>query len=1205
MLIRLRDPAWSLQPTIRQNKTANSRDGLRRQAACNDNTGCGIIEVRYGAIDGQLLVEGDSVVTHNFELDAGSTQTHEVYFVATDSPCAQCQAELGQESPGCSSFCDTQNRQDAALWDGGHPGNTGHCVWTVIVKDTEAPVLTCPTTITASSISGTDVAGGDLNLAEPLPTDASFNPGQQSGFPHKTLTIQAADVVDNSNEALIVTATIDGQSVSTDQPTQFPIGSTVVTYSATDNSGNVGTCTTTVTVVDIEDPIMQCPSARNLDTDPGQPYVTFELPTPGSGADTGLMDDNSGTVSYVTEIVSQPGSVPAGNADNRFYYGDTQVRYTATDPYGRTESCILSIVVTDREDPVLLCPPDITRSTDSADPTAVASCTGNDDGDGQPCQLNTDLTACAVEGGDCVYAPDHINVGYPHKALPVVGTDATVTDNAVFGDIPPLIVTASIGGIEISVGTASVDYEFPIGETLVRYYATDLAAHTGNGNTGECFMTVTVEDNEDPYISCPEDVVVPTTPYDANSPIDGRASENLSGAPNAVVTLVAATVRDNSAEILAVGGPTGDTFFDIGVHSLMYASSDSHGQTSQCTMTVTVEDVEPPILVCPDDVTLNLFDAPDANSVGLAYLELSVADLSGARQVVVTDNNDLPNVLVPVAAVTAPDKAPGVPHGTTVDITSSSHRFYCCTNSPTIVTFTAVDGDQNVGECTMTVTVVDVQDPILTCSSLADLYTHPLTMAEPSGLPYHTLTMAGPSIADNSREDLVAQAVIVQADRIADNLDGTVDAQSMLVTPVQITYDAQTQSYEHNFYIGTSTVRFIAIDSTGRSGSCEIEVTVIDNEAPVVVGSVVEGTTRHCIADRTVVRITGTCQDANGDTLDVQPLCEAILVNGQPSTWDNTQGTCTTANGNTYNAREACDLASGLTSAGLTEWLTGHHSWNGLIPRVIITDNSGADIAPVAYRGNPVSNVVIPVNSGDPTKIGPVELPISQLSSGEAVITFVATDDFANEESCELRVLVEDVEPPVLTCPEDANVTTSGTSADVIIPDAAVVDNSETFVGQYLSVLQPTAAYYNAQSESYAPLPIGQPQTFSLDGTEEYTERIITYTSRDAANNENTCDWKLTVLDNEAPSLDCPLPKTVDTIAGRNFAEVTLERPGELGGPTATDNSESVGRPFLNANNGLINTFDRVQPSQQMCDGAIPSSRLQDGCLIDNIACDR
>ena len=1163
-------------------------------AVCTDNTGCGIIEVRYGAIDGPLLVEGGSSTTYNFMLDAGATQTHEVYFVAKDSPCEQCQTALGQNALGCSSFCSTTNIRDSALWDGGAVvGNTGHCVWTIMVKDTEAPVLTCPTTITASSVSGTDAAGfgADLQLGDDLPTDASTDPGQSEGFPYKTLTIRPASVVDNSNEPLVITATLEGgQAISTDTATTFPIGSTVVTYSATDNSGNVGICTTTVTVVDVEDPIMQCPSAQNLDTDPGQPYATLELPTPGSGADSGFMADNSGEVTYQTEIVSQPGIVPAGNPDNRFYYGDTEVVYTATDGYGRTRSCTLPIVVTDREDPVLTCPPDIVRSTDAAD-GSPASCTGAADGNGQPCQLNQDSTACAVETGDCAYTPDHVIVGYPHTVLAVVGSETVVVDNAVFGSIPSLVVRASIDGTEISVGSTSVDYEFPIGDTVVRYYATDSAAHTGNTNTGECYRTVTIEDNEDPAITCPADVVVPTTPYDSNSPVAGRDPENLSGAPNAVVTLVAATVRDNSEETLAVEGPTGEASFDIGVHSLTYTSSDSHGQTSQCTMTVTVEDDEAPILYCPADVTLDLLDN------GLPYLELTVAANIG--QAAVTDNNDLANVPVPVAAVTAPDNRPGVPDGTIVDITSITHRFYCCADSPTTVTFTALDGDLNVGTCTMTVTVVDVQNPVLTCTSLPTQYTFPDTMTEPSGLPYHRLVMAGPSIADNSGENLVAQAVIVQADRIEDSLDDTADGQGMLVTPVQITYDTQTEQYVHNFYIGTSTVRFTAIDSTGRSGSCQIQVTVIDNEPPVVVGSVVSGTTRHCIPERTVVRITGTCQDANGDTVDVQPLCEDIVVNDVASTWDNTAGTCETADGTTYSSRQACDLAAGHT------WLTGHHSWKGLILRVPITDNSGASIAPVAYRGNPVSNVVIPVNTDNPTKIGPVELPISQLSSGEAVITFVATDSNANEESCELRVLVEDVEPPIITCPADAEVTTSGTSADVVIPDAVVTDNSETQVGEYLSVLQATASYYHAINDATVILPIGEPQTFSLDGTAEYTETIITYTSLDSAGNSVTCDWKLTVLDNEVPSVDCPLPKQVTTSAGRNFAEVTLERAGQSGGPSATDNSESVGEPFLNANDGLINTFARVQPSAQMCDGAPIASRLQDGCTIDNVVCDR
>lgn len=1175
-------------------------------AVCRDNTGCGIIEVRYGAIDGPLIVEGNSQATYNFELNAGLTETHEVYFVATDSPCEQCQQQLGQDSVGCSYFCSTTNNNDPSQWDGGEPGNVGHCVWTVIVKDTEAPVLTCPETITSSSVTGADAAtaGSSLDLANGLPTDASTSPGQVEGYPYKTLTIQDAVVVDNSEEVLSFIATMvnpGGDEVQISSAQQFPIGSTTVTYTATDNSGNLGTCTTTVEVVDLEDPIMVCPDAVTLDTDAGLPYATFDLPTPDSGTGTGHIADNSGIVTYVAEIdvdtsdplnhvLEQPSIVPHDNNlhPNRFYYGDTIVRYTATDPAGRTSTCLLSIEVTDNEPPQLTCPPDITRDTDG--PTGLAaSCTGADDGTGTACTLNGDGTACAVAGPDCVYTPSHEFVGFPHRTIAIQGADTVASDNAVFGTIPPLIVTASIGGTDISVGTTEVQYDFPIGVTVVRYSASDYAAHsTTTANMGECLFTVTVQDNEDPVMTCPPDVMVSTTPYDADNRVAGRDPANTSGSPSAVVDLIAATVRDNSEEVLAVVGVTGPQSFDIGVHTVTYQASDSYGQSSTCDVTVTVEDDEAPILVCPPDVSVDLLQN------NRNYRELTVsADLGFA---VVTDNNDLAGVATPVATVEAAilDSA--------VDITnppaSGGHHFPCCENSPTTVTFTAVDGDGNVGTCTMLVTVVDVQDPVLTCGAVPELLTHPASMTQPSGVAYHTLVMEGPSIADNSGETLIATAVIVQADRIEESLDATVDGQGALVTPVAITYDSDTTAYTHNFFIGTSIVRFTAIDSTGRSGSCETVVTVVDNEDPVIVGSVVVGTTRHCIPDVQLDRITGTCQNSNGDTVDLQPLCEAIIVNTFASTWDNVAGNCVKENGDIISAPEACMYT------GQNTWLYGHHSWQGLIPRVTITDNSGADIAPVAYIGNPVANVVIEVNTDDPNKVGPVELPISQLSGGHSTITFTATDHASNEVQCELRVLVLDIEDPILTCPEDATVNTAnGNTAAVTIPDAGVVDNSETSVGEYIDVLQPTAALYNAQSNQMVDQPIGSEQTFTLDGSQEYTQYLITYTSSDAAGNVNTCVWTLTIADNAGPVVICPANENAVT-SGIHTAEVGLTRAGQPGGPTATDNSLQVNDPYLHPNDGLVNVFTRIQPSPSQC-GQIPyASRTQYGCETSGIPCD-
>ena len=41
-------------------------------------------------------------------------------------------------------------------------------------------------------------------------------------------------------------------------------------------------------------------------------------------------------------------------------------------------------------------------------------------------------------------------VGFPYKEITIQGSDATVTDNAVFGGIAALIVTVSIDGVDLN-----------------------------------------------------------------------------------------------------------------------------------------------------------------------------------------------------------------------------------------------------------------------------------------------------------------------------------------------------------------------------------------------------------------------------------------------------------------------------------------------------------------------------------------------------------------------------------------------------------------------------------------------------------------------------------------------------------------------------------------------------------------------------------
>jgi hypothetical protein len=103
----------------------------------------------------------------------------------------------------------------------------------------------------------------------------------------------------------------------------FPLGTTTVTYRATDASGNTADCSFTVTVTenaDTEDPVISnCPANISVSNDAGNcgAIVSWTPPT---------ASDNSGSVNLTSNF--EPGSF--------FPVGTTLVTYTATDAAGNT-----------------------------------------------------------------------------------------------------------------------------------------------------------------------------------------------------------------------------------------------------------------------------------------------------------------------------------------------------------------------------------------------------------------------------------------------------------------------------------------------------------------------------------------------------------------------------------------------------------------------------------------------------------------------------------------------------------------------------------------------------------------------------------------------------------------------------------------------------------------------------------------------------
>ncbi len=154
----------------------------------------------------------------------------------------------------------------------------------------------------------------------------------------------------------------------------FATGTTTVTVTATNICGS-STCSFTVTVNDAENPTITCPSNIQANTDAGLCSGTVTTPNPTTA-------DNCGVVTQTWVLTgTTTGSSPAAGINNlgthAFNKGVTTVTYTITDAAGNTATCSYTITIRDQENPVALCPANITATTPIGSCTAVVNYTVN------------------------------------------------------------------------------------------------------------------------------------------------------------------------------------------------------------------------------------------------------------------------------------------------------------------------------------------------------------------------------------------------------------------------------------------------------------------------------------------------------------------------------------------------------------------------------------------------------------------------------------------------------------------------------------------------------------------------------------------------------------------------------------------------------------------------------------------------------------
>jgi hypothetical protein len=903
-------------------------------------------------------------------------------------------------------------------------GNTSTCTFTITVEDTEAPSVTCPANVFAATELGLCTAEVMFNLPTPI---------------------------DNCGIQSIVSIPTSGST--------FNRGTTIVTVIATDLSGNESSCTFNVTVLDTEPPVAVCPTNIVAENDPGEcnAIVNFLLPD-------GL--DNCPGVMQI--------AIPESGSE--FPVGMTLVTVTATDASGNTDTCVFTITVNDTEDPVVICPVDITVDNDPGECGADVNYVmplGSDN-----CEIDT-VTANFVSGtffdvgitvvtitaediygntGTCTFT---VLVNDTEDPV-VICPDDILVDNDPGECGADVIFVMPLGSDNCEIDNVTTNFDsgafFPVGSTVVTITAEDI-----NGNTSTCSFTITVNDIEDPVANCPNDTIV----------------VNDLGLCSAVVNFALPSGSDNCPGVIQIASPASGSLFPVGETIVTVTATDASSNTDTCVFTVTVDDTEDPVVICPidiivdndlgecgaivnyvmplgsdnceiDTVTAN-FESGDFFPVGSTVVTITAEDIYGNTgtctfTIVVNDTED-PVVSCPDDIVV--DNDPGecgadvlfvLPLGSdnceidTVTANFESGDFFSV--GMTIVTITAEDINGNTSTCSFTITVNDIEDPVANCPN-------DTIVVNDLGLCSAVVNFALPSGSDNCPG-------VIQS---ADFASGSV------------------------FPVGETIVTVTATDASSNTDTCVFTVTVDDTENPVV----------DCPSDIIVDNDLGECG--------------AIVNYVMPLGSDNCEIDTVTANfesgdffpvGSTVVTITAEDIYGNTGTCTFTIVVNDTEDPLVICPDDIAVDNEpgecGADVLFVLPLGSDnceIDTVTANFESGD------------FFSVGMTIVTITAEDINGNTSTCSFTITVNDIEDPVANCPNDTIVVNDLGLCNAVV-NFALPSGSDNCPG----VIQ------SADFASGSVFPVG--------------ETIVTVTATDASSNTDTCVFTVTVDDTEDPVVICP-----------------------------------------------------------------------------------
>jgi hypothetical protein len=918
-------------------------------------------------------------------------------------------------------------------------------------------------------------------------------------------------------------------TITKDKSEPFPVGETIITWTATDEAGLTNTCTQKVTVLDQVDPTALCKN------------ITVNLDAAGNVSIAAAdIDNGSNDACGIKSMVASPTSFNCTNI------GANTVTLTVTDNSDNISSCTSIVTVADAIPPVAICKPYVLILNVMG--AGIITAADVDGGSSDNCSFTRSISKSSF---DCS------NVGANTVVLTITDQGGNVrTCNASVTVVDNIIPVARCKNVTINLD-ASGD-------------GTVLASDVDNGSTDNCtiasrtvspysfncanvgnnIVTLTVTDSYGNSSTCTATVVV----KDLTPPIAicKNISVNLDNAGSAVITpaMVDNGSNDNCGSVMLSLSKTSFNCTNRGANTVTLTVTDVAGNAATCNATVTVNDVTPPLATCKDFT-----------------LTINAATGTGTLLVTDVDNGSFDNCGI-------------------VSRTLSKSMFTCidANGPPQTISLTVTDAAGNISTCSSIVTIKST----LTISSVyldvcGYLFNSTITggsSANPNDYDYDWKELSGAKpfrdwLFGGTKNESFVRNPIFNVFLPTGTYNATLtitDRNSLCSVTKSFTFDGSwlpgsTTNFNVNSCFGQShtysaTKTGTAYSWTYTNGTKISGGGATDNFIQIRWDQVgpSSGTAR--------VDITapiGFCNSTEISNVTISPLPTPAFSGTYASTvCPQTIQTYTLA-ANTFSSRSWTVTGATITSGGdaadnsvTVQWGNGASGTVALTVTnangcsaaatpvtVTITDTQPPVIttcpSAIAVNANTNSCFASGVNLGTPVasdNCGIASItnnaPVSgQYPVGITTVNWTVTDYKGNTQllACTQTVTVTD-NPPTITCPPSPANLTAGSACTAIYTDLVGPGYSDNCI-----------------------LP-SNPLTWSMTGatTTSGTGVIsnatlnkgitsVTYTVTDVSGKTASCSYNVTVNDITPPSITCPANATAFTNSGCTATGLALGTP--------------------------------------------------------------